>query len=144
MLSAPEHFTSTDLLSASERATADAQDMSLGKLIAARRKEKKLSQRALAKKLGLSHGAVAQWELDETRPDATRFPIVCMLLEIDVVRDLSASDQPQAQFVSEPQELALLGAFRIMEQDMRNAMMHLVLGRLGERPAGTKVDNNAA
>lgn len=118
--------------------------MSLGQLIKKRRGEKKLSQRALAKMLNLSPSAVAQWELDITKPDATRWPIVCVMLDIDVARDLSESEQPPPQFVSEPDELALLGAFRLMKADMKVAMMKVFIGRLGDGGSERGKLNNAA
>ena len=42
------------------------------------------------------------------------------------------------QFVSEPDELALLSAFRLMKADMKVAMMKVFIGRLAT------VDRNAA
>lgn len=43
--------------------------MTLGQRIAFLRKQKKISQRALAKMLGLSQSAIAKYERDDSEPD---------------------------------------------------------------------------
>lgn len=72
-------------------------DMTLGKRIAALRKEKGLKQDALAEALGVSPQAVSKWENDQTCPDISLLPKLADLLGVSVDELLSGKEQELAQ-----------------------------------------------
>lgn len=71
--------------------------MTLGKRIAALRKEKELKQDALAEALGVSPQAVSKWENDQTCPDISLLPKLAELLGVSVDELLSGKKQELAQ-----------------------------------------------
>ncbi len=58
---------------------------SLGKRIAAAREAKGLSASALARLIGVSRAAVAQWEADETAPTAENLQKISQALDVTLV-----------------------------------------------------------
>jgi transcriptional regulator with XRE-family HTH domain len=56
----------------------------LGKRIAALRREKALTQEELAEKLGVSPQAISKWENDQTCPDISLLPLLANLFDITV------------------------------------------------------------
>ena len=56
----------------------------LGKRIAALRREKELKQDELAEKLGVSPQAVSKWENDQTCPDISLLPLLAKILGVSV------------------------------------------------------------
>ena len=56
----------------------------LGKRIAALRREKGLKQDELAEKLGVSPQAVSKWENDQTCPDISILPLLAKILGVSV------------------------------------------------------------
>jgi len=66
----------------------------IGNRIARLRKEKRLSQEALAEKLGVSPQAVSKWENDQSCPDISLLPALAGNLEVSVDELLTGhSDQ---------------------------------------------------
>ena len=61
----------------------------IGKFIASCRKEKKLTQNALAEKLGVSNRAISNWENGKNMPDLSLFNDLCKELGITVNELLS-------------------------------------------------------
>jgi len=61
----------------------------IGKFIAACRKEEKLTQAALAEKLGISSQAVSKWETGKSMPDSSIMLELCGCLNINVNELLS-------------------------------------------------------
>ena len=59
-------------------------DMTIGKRIAALRKEKNLTQEELAGHMGVSPQAVSKWENDQTCPDISALPRLARLLGVTV------------------------------------------------------------
>ncbi len=47
------------------------------------RKQKGLSQEALAEKLGVSRQAVSKWERNEAQPELSKIVALCELFEVD-------------------------------------------------------------
>lgn len=72
-------------------------DMTLGKRIAALRKEKGLKQDMLAEVLGVSSQAVSKWENDQTCPDISLLPKLAELLDVSVDELLSGKKKELAQ-----------------------------------------------
>ena len=58
--------------------------LKIGKFIAERRKEKKLTQLQLAEKLGITDKAISKWERGIAMPDTSIMLEVCDILEISV------------------------------------------------------------
>ena len=58
--------------------------MSLGGNIAKYRKEKSLTQEALAKKLDVTNQAVSKWENDQCCPDTLLLPKIADILDVSI------------------------------------------------------------
>ena len=73
----------------------------LGKRIAALRREKELKQDELAEKLGVSAQAVSKWENDQTCPDISLLPLLAKTLGVTVDELLSGKQEsaPAVQIV---------------------------------------------
>lgn len=54
----------------------------MGRFLAALRKEKGLTQQQTAEKLGVSNKAVSRWERDETAPDISLLPEIAALFGV--------------------------------------------------------------
>ena len=65
----------------------------LGKRIAALRREKELKQDELAEKLGVSPQAVSKWENDQTCPDISLLPLLAQTLGVSVDELLSGKKE---------------------------------------------------
>lgn len=65
----------------------------LGKRIAALRREKELKQDELAEKLGVSPQAVSKWENDQTCPDISLLPLLAKTLGVSVDELLSGKQE---------------------------------------------------
>ena len=65
----------------------------LGKRIAALRREKELKQDELAEKLGVSPQAVSKWENDQTCPDISLLPSLAKTLGVSVDELLSGKQE---------------------------------------------------
>lgn len=80
-------------------------EQTLGKRIAALRREKELTQDALAEMLGVSPQAVSKWENDQTCPDISLLPKLAQELGVTVDELLSGKQEtaPLVQVVPEPQ-----------------------------------------
>jgi transcriptional regulator with XRE-family HTH domain len=70
--------------------------MTLGMKIYEKRKEKGLTQEALAEKLGVSAQAVSKWENGATCPDIALLPKLAKIFDITVDALLSEEDEPVA------------------------------------------------
>lgn len=64
----------------------------IGKFIAEKRKEKKLTQQQLAEKLGVSDRAISNWENEKNMPDISLFPIISKELDV-TVNDLMSGEK---------------------------------------------------
>ena len=73
----------------------------LGRRIAALRREKELKQDELAEKLGVSAQAVSKWENDQTCPDISLLPLLAKTLGVSVDELLSGKQEsaPAVQIV---------------------------------------------
>lgn len=65
----------------------------LGKRIAALRRERELKQDELAEKLGVSPQAVSKWENDQTCPDISLLPLLAEILGVSVDELLSGKKE---------------------------------------------------
>ena len=79
-------------------------DMTIGKRIAALRKEKGLTQEELADHMGVSPQAVSKWENDQTCPDISALPKLARLLGVSVDELLEGKQELPAVRVLPPAE----------------------------------------
>ena len=79
-------------------------DMTIGKRIAALRKEKNLTQEELAGHMGVSAQAVSKWENDQTCPDISALPRLARLLGVTVDELLEGKAETPAVRVLPPAE----------------------------------------
>lgn len=56
----------------------------IGRFIAQNRKAKKLTQEALAEKLGITNKSISKWETGKGLPDASLFQPLCKILGISI------------------------------------------------------------
>ena len=71
----------------------------LGARIAYLRKQKNLTQEALAEKMGVSPQAVSKWENDQSCPDIQLLPGLARLLDVSVDALLSGEKDPEVRMV---------------------------------------------
>lgn len=118
--------------------THDVRDhacMSLGDLIRQARDRKKISQRALARKLGVSNGAVSQWEAGIAKPQVENLIGLRMVLDLELpVPGASGSPYP-GEFVEDLDELALLGFWRSLKDPAERRLVLRMLWTAKERPS---------
>ena len=79
-------------------------DMTIGKRIAALRKEKGLTQEELANHMDVSPQAVSKWENDQTCPDISALPKLARLLGVSVDELLEGKQELPAVRVLPPAE----------------------------------------
>ncbi len=93
-------------------------EMTIGKRIAALRREKNLKQDDLAQILEVSPQAVSKWENDQTCPDISLLPRLAKTLGISVDELLSGRQetQPTATYVPEEQR-----------KDIKDMMLRIVV-----------------
>ncbi len=65
----------------------------IGKFIAEKRREKNLTQEALAERLGVSNKTVSKWENGKSMPDYAVVEALCTELDITVAELLGAKEQ---------------------------------------------------
>ncbi len=101
----------------------------LGKRIAALRKEKGLKQEQLAEMLGVSGQAVSKWENDQTCPDISLLPQLAKLLGVTVDELLSGKRDEVA-------------AVQVLPEDQRKKIQDMMLRIVIDSTAGDKVRVN--
>ena len=74
-------------------------ETTLGKRIAALRRDKGLKQDELAQQLGVTPQAVSKWENDQTCPDITLLPKLAQILGVSVDELLSGKAEPEVPAV---------------------------------------------
>lgn len=87
---------------------------SLGKRIAALRKERGLKQDDLARVLEVSPQAVSKWETDQTCPDISLLPELAKLLGVSV--DVLLTGEPEVRLVPEKER-----------KDLSNRILHITV-----------------
>jgi transcriptional regulator with XRE-family HTH domain len=126
MLSITEQTGATQLLSDYEQHGWHAAAMSVADVIRKKRAERKLSQRGLAALLGLSHGAIAQWELGQTYPDPVRRSMLSVVLGVDAEALQPGGTPEDGELVKRPDELALLGFYRTLDEVDRASFLRVL------------------
>ena len=100
----------------------------IGRFIAERRKEQKLTQMQLAEKLGITDRAVSKWETGKSLPDASIMLELCGLLKI-TVNDLLSGEVVSMNNYNEKSEKNLLEMIKQKEQaDKRLLSLEIAIG----------------
>ncbi|MBQ1660231.1 MAG: helix-turn-helix domain-containing protein [Clostridia bacterium] len=100
----------------------------IGKFIAQKRKEQKLTQNQLAEKLGITDRAVSKWETGRSLPDASVMLELCGLLKI-TVNDLLTGEVVSMKNYDENMEKNLIKMIKQKEEaDKRLLAVEIVLG----------------
>ena len=87
-----------------------------------------VSQRQLAKSLGVSGGLVGQWESGVTRITLDRIIDVCALFAIKSDSLFGPGAPFEGRLIDEPEEIALLAAWRRRPEDWRQTMLGVIRG----------------
>ena len=93
-------------------------EMTIGKRIAALRKEKGLKQDNLAQMLEVSPQAVSKWENDQTCPDISLLPKLARILGVSVDELLSGKQELQSVVTLVPEE---------QRKDIKDMMLRIVV-----------------
>ena len=102
----------------------------IGRFIAAKRKEQKLTQVQLAEKLGITDRAVSKWETGKSLPDASIMLQLCGYLRI-TVNDLLSGEVVSMENYNEKTEKNLIEVIRQKEEaDKRLLTIEIVIGLL--------------
>lgn len=102
----------------------------IGRFIAAKRKEQKLTQVQLAEKLGITDRAVSKWETGKSLPDASIMLQLCGYLRI-TVNDLLSGEVVSMENYNERTEKNLIEVIRQKEEaDKRLLTIEIVIGLL--------------
>lgn len=102
--------------------------LKIGKFIAEKRKNQKMTQAQLAEKLGVTDRAVSKWETGKSLPDASIMLELCALLGI-TVNDLLSGEVVSVENYNKQMENSLIEMIRQKERsDKRLLTMEIVIG----------------
>ena len=95
----------------------------IGKFIAAKRKEKSLTQAEVAKKLGITDRAVSKWERGLALPDASIMLDLCSILGISIAELLTGEATMEEGYKDKAEKLIL--DIREKEEDNNRYLLRL-------------------
>lgn len=102
----------------------------IGKFIARRRKEKKLTQAQLAEKLNITDRAVSKWETGKSMPDSSIMLELCQILGI-TVNELLSGEEVDMESVEKKADENLLALKRKDENNMtKNVLLTLFVSMI--------------
>lgn len=110
--------------------------MSIGERIRYRRKESKMTQKALAKALGLSDVSVSQWERDDSEPTGKNLFALCKALQCSPTWVLYGDDEQKPEpplFVApelDERQKELLDLFNALPDSEQNAQLESMRARV--------------
>ena len=79
----------------------------IGKVIAAKRKEKALTQAEVAEKLGITDRAVSKWERGLSLPDAAIMLNLCSIMGIGITELLTGEEAMEEDYKDKAEKLIL-------------------------------------
>ncbi len=116
------------LIMDTERRSDIMDQIKIGRFIAQKRKEHKMTQVQLAEKLGITDRAVSKWETGKSLPDASIMLELCELLGI-TVNDLLNGEEVTMKNYNVTLEKNLLDMVRQKEEaDKRLLILEIVIG----------------
>ena len=106
--------------------------LTTGKFIAHKRKEKNLTQEQLAEKLGVSNKTVSKWETGKCMPDYSVVKILCEELGVTIAElmDGEASEEKSVRTYDEEQIMDLLKRTQDLEKQ-KNLLYGILLIVMG-------------
>jgi transcriptional regulator with XRE-family HTH domain len=104
--------------------------MDIGDLIRQKRKELRLSQAALADLLKVNKSAVAQWELNSTRPTEENMAILKRVLGIEAGLQAPPGSPYRGKLVEDPDLLAWLDFLEPIPSSERRILAKHIMGSL--------------
>lgn len=109
------------------------------------RKRRGLTQVQLAAIMGVSKGAVAQWELDQggTTPSVENMARLRDVLEIGAAAQTAAGAPNSYQFVEDPEKLAWLTLFDLMDDAERLVVARMIRGAVTVKTGTVTTRQNA-
>jgi transcriptional regulator with XRE-family HTH domain len=102
--------------------------MTLSDLIRSSRKRQGLTQVELAKLMSVNKSAVAQWELGHTEPSVDKLSRLREVLHIDRSAEAAAGLPNGYEFVEDPEKLAWLRWFDLMDDTERLIAARMIRG----------------
>lgn len=127
MLSMTERWPSSHLLRTAYRCSTHIYCMDLATRIRLARKAKKLSQRSLARLMGVSPSAVAQWETSVTAPSIDNRVDLARILSIEFIELLPEAGEIAPVSVTRPQTVILVRHFEELPEPVREALLMQVV-----------------
>ena len=103
----------------------------IGKFIAKVRKEKKMTQQELAKKLNITDRAISHWENGRSMPDAGIMLELCKLLDINVNELLSAKKIIKESYNEQAEENLLEMRREIESKNKKILILNRIITFLG-------------
>ena len=100
----------------------------IGKFIAAKRKEKSLTQAEVAAKLGITDRAVSKWERGLSLPDASIMQSLCSILGISITELLLGEETMEENYREKAEELILEAQRKAEEKDRYLLRLETVIG----------------
>ncbi|MBP0492112.1 helix-turn-helix domain-containing protein [Pararoseomonas indoligenes] len=109
--------------------------MELSDFVRTERTKKGWTQRLLAKTLGVSPSAVAQWELGSTKPSPANLIDLCNVFGISAQSFFAPGAPYHGHVVQDPEELALLTDYRRLTPPERTLFRRMLknAGPVSER-----------
>lgn len=137
-LSDAERSRKRNLLSVTEPAPGQGWSMDLHHKIRAARTAARLSQREVARLLGVSNSAVAQWELGETKPTYSNLVALAAVTHADAASLIGLPSEGN----NEDTELSILiSHWQKVPADRRPLILRMIMTAVDaeapERPAGS-------
>jgi len=105
----------------------------IGKYIASRRKELRISQKALAEKLNVTAGAVSQWEHGRTMPDIPMYPKIADALNTTVASLFGEQQKKEPAVDLSGFDPDLVEAMRDVRPEEKAAVLALISGLKASR-----------
>lgn len=102
--------------------------ISIGKFIASRRKEKNMTQSDLAEKLNISDRAISKWENGKSMPDVGTIPELCKILGITINDLFSGEVVSMKNYDKKAEENLLLMAKKEEDNNKKMMMYEKVIG----------------
>ena len=100
----------------------------IGKFIAACRKEKGLTQAALAEKLGITDRAVSKWETGKSLPDASILMELCELIGTNVNELLTGERIPMDEYAKKAEQSLIEMQAKAEKADRNLLRMEIAMG----------------
>lgn len=106
--------------------------LTTGRFIAQKRKEKNLTQEQLAEKLGVSNKTVSKWETGKCMPDYSIVKHLCQELEISIAElmDGETKESGNTGTFNEQQMIAMLERIQRLEKQ-KHSLLGIVLITMG-------------